>query len=196
MRGSRGKWDSSSLFRSLGELDLSKTQRLSVAVYTTTPDNEIDNPHIFYALLLMNNLRTLTLLVGASSRPFLHALNPKQNESGTVLCSELEELVLYITTQDELYLEELKNMASGRAERSSKLLSITIICLDDIRQWREIFSLRKYFSCVEYKLEVSRPNWDTIVEDTGDGRYDGRLESDEESDGESDGESDYVFMLG
>jgi len=152
------------LFQSLCKFDLSKARRLSVTKYPTTPEAEFSQSLIFQTLLLMKNLRTLTL-TKLDNLPFICALNPKRNESHTVPCSDLEELVLYITTQNRFHLEELKKMASERAKRSSKLSSVTIVSLGEVCPRETVLSLRKYVSRVEYKLEVSPPDWDAVSND-------------------------------
>jgi len=159
-----GSRNASSLFRSLCKFDLSKARRLSVTENPAAPEGEFAKSPIFQTLLLMKNLRTLTL-IKLDNLPFIRALNPKQNESRTVLCSDLEELVLYITTQNWFHLEELKKMASERAKRSSKLSSVTIVSLGEVCPREAVFSLRKYVSHVEYKLEVFPPDWDAVSND-------------------------------
>ncbi|KAF9643334.1 hypothetical protein BDM02DRAFT_3123584, partial [Thelephora ganbajun] len=114
----------------------------------------------------MNNLRTLAL-IEVKDLSFIHALNPKRNNSRTVLCSELEELILYVEKQHWPSLEELMDMASGRAERFAKLSSITVVSLDKMHSKEEVFRLRRYVSHVEYKSDVVPP-WATIF---GNGNY-------------------------
>ena len=173
---SRGYWDTSSLFQSLGKFDLSKTRRLSVTGYSP-PVDEIENSPIFHSFLLMNNLRTLAL-IETGYLPFIHALNPEQNKSRTVLCPGLEDLVIFISHRDLSYLEELTEMASNRVKKFSKLSSITFIRLLETHQYRyevpDIFSLRKHVSRVEYKYDASRPDWNAIFGGRGDGDYDGK----------------------
>ena len=182
--------NTSSLFRSLGKFDLSKTQRLSVTAHGLAPEDAFANSPIFQTLSPMKNLRTLTL-IGVDNLPFIHALNPEKNRSRTVLCSELEELVLYIGTLDRFHLEELKKMALERDKRSSKLSSVIIVSLGGVCSREAVFSLRKYISRVEYKLEVEPPGWNAVFGD-GDGsdyesewdnlRYDDESSDDSEND--------------
>lgn len=158
-----GSRNTSSLLQSLCKFDLSKAQRLLVTENPTAPEGEFAKSPIFQKLL-MKNLRTLTL-IKLDNLPFICALNPKQNESRTVLCSDLEELILYIITQNWFHLEELKKMASERAKRSSKLSSITIVSLGEVCPREAVFSLRKYVSCVEYKLEILSLDWHAVPND-------------------------------
>ena len=162
----RGDWGTrtSSLFRSLGEFNLSKTQRLSITACFIPQNYEIENSHIFHALLLMNNLCTLTFM--ETDKPLItHLLNPKQNKTHTVLCPALKELVIYIGGYDILDFEQLAGMASERAKRFSKLSSITVITLGGVDKHDKcrFFSLiGKHVSRVEYKVEVSPPDWDSL----------------------------------
>jgi hypothetical protein len=182
----RGRRNTSSLFLSLSKFDLSKTRRLSVTAYHNAPRDEFPESPIFQTLLLMKNLRTLTLLE-IDIIPFINALNPKQNKTRTVACSELEELILYIRRRDQtLPLDELKNMASERAQRSSKLPSITIISLGIAFPKEAVFSLRNYVSRVEYKLETGSPKWDVAFDDEDDGGYESDWEIFRYDDGGSD----------
>ena len=109
----------------------------------------------------MGDLRTLTL-IRCNNLSFIHALNPERNKSDTVLCPDLQELVLYVKKRDWYYLAELVEMASERDERYAKLSSITIVSLDEMCPRKEVFKLRKFVSRVEYKLDDVSPDWDTI----------------------------------
>jgi len=162
-------WRVSSLFQSLGKFNLSETQRLSVTANLLPSHSKIQCSHIFHTLRLMNNLRTLALNE-VDNNPFIHALNPEENESRTVLCPELEELVIYIKTQHYLNTDHLSETVQKRAMISSKLSSITIIDLSEGYQTHKqaILALRKYVSRVEYKLEMSPPDWDAVFGDKGD----------------------------
>ena len=156
------------VLRSLDRFNLSRVQRLKVTKYTSSPRNEIEESSTFRTLLLMRDLRTLTL-IRCNNLSFIHALNPERNKSDTVLCPDLQELVLYIKKRDWFYLEELVEMASERDERYAKLSSVTIVSLDEMCSRKEVFKLRKFVSRVEYKLDVVSPEWDTITTDEGDG---------------------------
>jgi len=170
MRNVQQARGTSSLSQSLGKFDFSETRRLSV---TANRSSSYDQTHIFHTLGLMNNLRTLALNE-VDNNPFIHALNPEANESHTILCPELEELVIYIKTQYYLNTDHLSETVQKRAMRSSKLSSITIIDLREGYQSHKqaILALRKYVSRVEYKLEISSPDWDAVFGDKGDDEYD------------------------
>jgi len=171
--GVRQDWSTPSLLQSLGKFDLSKARRLSVTAYSLSPNYKINDSPIFHPLLLMNNLRTLTL-VKVNDLSFIRALDPEENKSHIVLCPELEDLVIYISSQMSLSSEQLKEMVRNRAARSSKLSSITIINLSEPYRSHNhaIFSLKKYVSRVEYRLEASLPDWDAVFGDRGGDEYD------------------------
>ena len=169
LSGTVYRWSAPSLLESLGKSDLSKARRLSVTAYPFQSDYKIEDTLVFHTLLPMNDLRILAL-IEVCDLPFIRALNPEENKSRTVLCPELEDLVIYAISQDNLYLEQLKDMARNRAMRFSKLSSITIIDLSEGYQHhkRAIFSLKEYVWRVEYKSEVSPPDWDAVFGDRGD----------------------------
>jgi len=170
---------------SLREFDLSKTRRLGVSKFPPSPRKEIENSPIFQTLLLMKHLRTLTL-IEVRDPSFIFSLNPGKNKSHTLLCPELEELVLYIRQQSWSYLRELMEMASERAKNHVKLSSITIVSLDEICPKEEVFRLRRCVSHVEYKLDVEPPRWNSVndaeewdgLQFSIDGESDGGSESD------------------
>ena len=155
----------SPIIQSLCKFDLSKTQMLSVMGSNYIQDDRVQESSIFQYLPLMEDLRTLTLM-RVDHRPFIRALNPKENDSRTVLYSQLEELVLYFRSWDQAYIKELVEMVSERAKRRSKLSSITIFSLD-VYCPREVSLLKKYVSHVEYKLESSPSCWDIVTGGSG-----------------------------
>jgi len=148
-------------FQSLRKFDLSKAQKVAVQTYSSPPGKEIEKSPIFQTLLLMKNLRTLTL-VEINNLSFIRSLNPQRNKSHTILCPKLEELVLYVRKRDWFHLEELMEMASERAKSHAKLPSITIVSLDEICSREEVFRLRRCVSHVEYKLDPEPPYWSAI----------------------------------
>jgi len=148
-------------FWSLREFDLSKTRRLGVSNFSSSPGKEIENCPIFQTLLLMKHLRSLTL-IDVCDPSFIFSLNPGKNKSHTILCPELEELVLYVTQRGWSYLRELMEMASERAKSLVKLSSITIVSLGEMCPKEEVFKLRRCVSHVEYKLEVKPPCWNDV----------------------------------
>ena len=155
------------VFRSLDMFDLSKVQRLTITKSGSSLPDEIELSPIFQTLFLMNDLRTLTL-IECKNISIIDALNPEKNNSDTVLCPNLERLVLYVKKKERFYLEELMEMASERDERYAKLSSVTIVSLDEMCSRKDVFKLRKCISRVEYKLDIVSPCWDTIGGDESD----------------------------
>ena len=156
------------ILRSLDKFNLSRIQRLTVTKYASSPSNEIEKSPVFQTLLLMNDLRTLTL-IECHNLPFIYSLNPEKNRSNAVLCPSLEEVVLYLKRRDRFCLEELMEMALERDKRYTKLPSLTIVSLDEMCSRKEVFELRRYVSRVEYKLDVVSPEWDAISDDEDSG---------------------------
>jgi len=85
-------------------------------------------------------------------------------------------------------------MASERAKKHSKLSSITIVSLGGYHPRKEVSSLKKYVSHVEYTSEDSPPGWDTVFGGVGGSGYDSDWNAfpdavggdDEDSDSSSD----------
>ena len=111
----------------------------------------------------MNDLRTLTL-IECEHRPFIYALNPEMY-AGAVACPNLEDLILCTAGLGRLRTPELKEMASARAERHAKRLSIMIVSLGKMLPEEELLALREYFSCVDCKMAVESPKWDALPGD-------------------------------
>ena len=160
------------VFLSLCKLDLSKTQMLSVTGSSPSRYDEIEESSVLQLLPLTNDLRILTL-IRVDYRRFVRALNPKKNETCTVLCPQLEELVLYFESWDQANAKELVEMASERAKKEhSKLSSIKIVGLGGYHPGEEVSSLKEYVSRVECTSEDSLPGWDTIFGGVGGSGYD------------------------
>ena len=152
-------------FQSLRGLDLSNTRRLAITTCSLSPGNAIDRSSIFQTLLHMNDLRILTL-IKCNNLSFIRALNPGKNRSGTVVCPNLEEVILYIKKLDWFYTSELQEMASARAGRHAKRPSITLVSLG-VMPPREVFALKPHFLWVEYKVDIESPEWDALPGDEG-----------------------------
>lgn len=100
----------------------------------------------------MKNLHKLTL-THCLNLPFILALNPEQNLSGTLVCPKLEELVLYIMTGAWFYIKEMLAMVKERASSGAKRSTITIVCSQEFVLAKEVLKLREYVSRVEYRLD-------------------------------------------
>ena len=143
----------------LNILHLLKTEWLSIAEYDTSIYPNTDRPVAYQTFFAMKSLRTLTLTY-CSNLPFISALDPNQNASNTVVCPKLEELVLF--TQEESCIEELLEMAKGRASRGAKLSLIAITCPQELAPAGKISELRGYALHVEYRWDRTEPEWSAV----------------------------------
>ena len=71
-------------------------------------------------------------------------MNPDQTASNRILCSKLEELVLYVEELKSFNIEKLMSMAKARASRDAKLSSITIVGLGELLPGEKLFKLKEY----------------------------------------------------
>jgi len=155
------------ILRSLSHFDLSGTRTLAITTYeppSTAVWIENSAPH--HVLSRMENLRTLTL-IQCNNLPFILALNPDQNQSMRVLCPKLEELVLYVEKLESSNIEELVNMAKGRASVCRALSLITIVGLGELIP-EEVFKLEEYVARVDHRVGKTQPVWDSIPGDGND----------------------------
>ena len=129
----------------------------------------IDRSSIFQTLLHMKNLRTLTL-IECNNHSFIRVLNPGKNSSGTIVCPNLEEIILYVERPDWFCTSELKEMGSVRVRRYAKCPYITLVSLGKMPP-KEVFTLKPHFPRVEFKVDVESPEWDALP--GGEGMSDG-----------------------
>lgn len=151
------------IFHSLNYFSLHITRRLAITEYKPPTLTEIEKSPPYRVLLRMKDLRTLTL-IQCNNIPFILALNPDHNPSKLVPCPDLEELVLYIETQNAFNIPELVNMAKERASKGARLRLITVVGLGELVPGKEVFKLREHVAHVEYRFEEKPPNWDNIPE--------------------------------
>jgi hypothetical protein len=162
------------ILQSLNKFPISTTERLAFTRYHITAHSKTEKSGVYRTLLLMHNLRTLTL-TNCLNLSFILALNPSRNASNTVVCPKLKEVVLYIQKQhiheqqDGSSMDELLEMAKDRASRGAKLLSIVITCPWGIPV--EVSGLRSYVSRVEYRLDDESPRWDVHPGEVDEGGY-------------------------
>ena len=152
------------IIRSLDQFILSGVQKLAIAIYERPYADDTDKSTPYDILLLMEDLRTLTL-IQCDNLPFILALNPDQNRSKCVPCPNLKELVLYVVELGSFNIEELKRMAEGRASAGLKLWSITIVSLGELMPGETVFGLKEYVTRVNYRVEQKPPRWDGVPED-------------------------------
>ena len=150
------------ILRSLDYFPLNMTRRLAIRKYEPPPHGPVNKSSPFHIFYQMVNLRTLTL-TRCNTLSFIIALDPDQNHSKRLLCPKLEELVLFVESQDAFNIPELMRMAMGRASRDAKLSSITIIGLGELASRKEVFKLREHVTRVDYRVEEEPPEWDDIA---------------------------------
>ena len=156
------------VFRFLMALfSISTTERLAIAKYRDSPPTKIEKSFVYLTLLLTNNPRVLTL-TDCANLPFILALNPKQNASGTIVCPKLEGLVLYIANEDWFCVNQPLEMAKERASSGAKLSTITVVCFREFVPATEVLKLRNHASRVEYRLDDVEPEWDAFPADVKD----------------------------
>ena len=103
----------------------------------------------------MSNLRTLAL-----------ALNPDKNTSGTVLWPKLQELFVYVKTEDQFCITKLLKIAEAWAVEGAELETGTIVSSQELFPASEVLKLKNYVSHVEYRLGNNMPEWDAVPGDT------------------------------
>lgn len=149
------------ILRSLGNIVLSTVQRLVITSYQHPRATEVEECPIFQTLSLLSNLRTL-ILTSCNNLPFVLSLNPQRNPSNLVLCSDMEELILYIDSPDQFYPKHLIKMARNRATRGAKLSAITLVDLGQHLPEKEVLKLREHVTHVEYRTGGASPDWDDV----------------------------------
>ena len=151
--------------RTLNKFPISTAERFTLVQCDAPIRPETEESTAYRTLSLMNDLHTLTL-VDYPNLSFIFALNPDLNASNTVLCPKLEEIVLYIREMEEgSCVESLLEMAKGRDSRGAKLKTIVIVCEREFIPAEKVFGRRRYVPCVEYRLQNTKPVWDTLSEE-------------------------------
>jgi len=130
---------------SLREFDTSKIKQL-----------EIDNGNlpsgesVYQALLLMKDLRTLTLFKCDTPQVFIRALQPAMSSPEVMVCPKLEEVVLVLDLHEETPdITDFIKMAAARASRGEKLRTIRIV-EGQGKADLDVSELRKHVWNVEY----------------------------------------------
>ena len=138
------------VLESLDQFDTLKVEQLKI-----DRGNGGESPSsdpLYRALLPMKHLRTLTLYHCAIPRIFVHALHPTMSSSGTVVCPDLEELVIVLNSES-LDMRSVIGVAAARASRGAKLKSVKIIGQDKFAQV-DLLELEKHVLDVECGPEV------------------------------------------
>jgi len=148
--------------QTLDQFDISRIQSLAITLSGYRSRNsDITKWKIYRILCRMDDLRIL-VLTQCKNLPFIDVLNPDKNPDKIVLCSKLEEITLYVNHPSEFHVDELLDMAEGRASRDAKLSAITIVSTDALAPTKKVFLLRKHVDYVEYKFDDTLPEWDTV----------------------------------
>ena len=155
---------------SLAQFNTSKTERLDIVC-----GNPPSAGHPYQALLPMKNLRTLTISWCESPYTFIHALDPRLSSSRTVVCPKLEELVLVLCVDGEVFgIQYVVGMVVARALRGAKLNSLRIVSQREFPQV-DILQLKKHISHVECGPEadgVDEDGYDSYDSNNSDDNYD------------------------
>ena len=155
--------------QSLNEFPISTTKTLTIGQYNYSTNPRAGESGACQTLLLMNNLRSLTL-DDFINHPFIFALNPSRNTSNTVVCPKLEKLVLWIRGRwDDSCIDELVEMAEERASMCAKLSTILIVCPRELvtEEKERVSRFTRHVSQVEYRSDYKSPGWDTIPREVG-----------------------------
>ena len=147
------------VLRSLNHFPISSTERLTIGMYCITQPQHIEASSTYQTLFLMKALRILTL-TDYHNTSFVSALDPSQNPSGTVLCPDLEELILYIKKKEQLHIKELLAMTKERDSKGARLAAIKIVSAEAFVSAKEVLKLRDHVTRVEYRLDDVVPEWD------------------------------------
>ena len=153
-------WDSpdpwmstNGILQFLTRLPISTTERLGIVHWDPSIRWLTEENAAYQTLLLMNNIRTLTL-TDCLDVSFILALNPSRNTSNTVVCPKLEEFILYTKAPlDESRTGKLLEMVKERALRGAKLSTCVIDCPQGLDPADKVFDLGSYVSRVEHRQD-------------------------------------------
>jgi hypothetical protein len=112
------------VLESLAQFDTSKVERLRINC-GSSPSS--DPP--YRAFLPMKHLRALMLHHCASPHIFVHALRPTMRSPETVVCPELEELVIVLRGRT-FDMKSVIGVAAARASKGAKLKTVRIVGRD------------------------------------------------------------------
>ena len=151
------------ILRSLGRSKLLKIHRLSISEYKHPRPAKSNRCPIFQMLSSAESLRTL-ILIDCNNLPFILALDPEQNPSNRVLCSNMETLVLYIWYGNRFYFKRLIRMTKNRAARGADFSSIRIIIPDGHAIEKPLSILREHVAHVQCSIiGDEQPAWDDVA---------------------------------
>jgi len=131
---------------SLAQFDTSKTERLRVE-NGSPPSGDV----VYRALLPLKELRVLMLHKCNRTHIFIHTLHPSASSPDVVVCPKLEELVLILCDDGEVFkMKGVVGMAEARASRGKKLETVRIVDGRDEPDPDGVLELRKHVGHVEY----------------------------------------------
>jgi len=128
------------------QLDTSKTERFRIE------NGEPLSEDLFYrALLRMIDLRVVTLYRCHNPHIFIRALYPSTSSSEAVICPKLEELVLVLRYDGDVFdMENVIGMAEARASRGKELETVRIVDGGNELDPKDVLELRRHVGHVEY----------------------------------------------
>ena len=148
------------LLRSLNEFPISTTETFAITLHDGSADPKTEESGTYQTLLLMSNLRILTLI---DCIDLVFVLNPGRNTPNVVVCPKLEELILYVQEgREESCIDGLLEMVKERTSRGVELSTIVVVCRRELIPVEKAFGLRKYVEHVEYRLGDESPERDTV----------------------------------
>ena len=148
------------ILRSIGHSMLSTIQTLSISRYRHLRPAQVNECPIYQTLSSTNNLRTL-VLTDCNYLPFVFALNPRWHPTDPILCSNLEELIFYISSWYN-FNPSLAEVLEQRALRGVRLPLLRFVDLSGRGEMKEKPELEQYVGRMEYKVMDTRHSWDDI----------------------------------
>jgi hypothetical protein len=136
------------VLESLAKLDTSKTERLDIERLDIDSLRSYD---LRPALFPMKHLRSITLHSRGGSSILTNALDPSASPTGTIVCPNLEELI--IKHRNTPSIKNVIGMAAARASREAKLNLVRIISQYQFVQ-ADVLELEKHVLCVECATKV------------------------------------------
>ena len=131
--------------RSLAQLDTSKTKRLEVI------SDDLLSEDLQRVLLLMENLRSLTLSLCKNLPSLILALYPDLDPVNPIICPKLARLVF--RTGERFCIKSMVAVAAARASRGAPLKFVRIICRGEPVPGEGVMELLKHVLNVETVLE-------------------------------------------
>ena len=170
---SRGRdVNDSHILDSLDDPTLSMIQKLSISNYPNSIAIKVEQFPIFRKLSSAEQLQILVLINCTYHNSFIRTLDPKENESGRVLCPEMKELFFEVERwapmDSKFLIQMLKNRASRLKGTDTRISSIKWVDWSGKLPWEgqrdvlfELFEDMKNFN-VKGQFSDTLPNWCVI----------------------------------